>query len=183
MDSTREAPMSEEIFDVVNARDEVIDQAPRALVHAKNLLHRAVHVLVFSPDGKLFLQKRSIKKDCFPGTWDSSASGHLDQGESYDACAVRELEEELGCRSDQPLDQCFKLPASIETGWEFVWVYRTTHPGPFILHPEEIERGDWFDKDSLDRWIKTQPGDFAPSFLLVWKTFLDHSAATSGLKD
>ena len=62
---------SEEMFDVVNARDEVIDCKPRSVVHEQDLLHRAVHVLVFHSNGSLFLQKRSILKDCFPGTWDS----------------------------------------------------------------------------------------------------------------
>jgi predicted protein tyrosine phosphatase len=73
--------MSEEIFDVVNERDEVVGQAPRSEVHRRKLNHRAVHVLVFNSRGELFLQKRSLKKDCFPGAWDSSASGHLDTGE------------------------------------------------------------------------------------------------------
>ena len=88
--------MAEEIFDVVNERDEVIGQRPRSEVHRLHLNHRAVHVLVFNRRGDLLLQKRSMRKDCFPGTWDSSSSGHLDQGEAYDACAVRELREEIG---------------------------------------------------------------------------------------
>ena len=79
--------MSEEIFDVVNERDEVIDRQPRREVHRLGLKHRAVHVLVFNSRGEVFLQKRSPKKDTAAGLWDSSASGHLDSGEDYDACA------------------------------------------------------------------------------------------------
>src|SRR5215469_17657864 len=90
--------MPEEIFDVVNDRDEVIDRRPRSVVHRLGLLHRAVHVLVYNSRGQIFLQKRSIKKDRQPGLWDSSASGHLNSGEDYDACAVREVEEEIGLR-------------------------------------------------------------------------------------
>ena len=41
------ATQSEEWFDVVNARDEVVGRATRREVHARGLLHRAVHVLVF----------------------------------------------------------------------------------------------------------------------------------------
>ena len=85
-----------EIFDVVNDRDEVIGSAPRNEVHRLGLMHRATHVLVFNSRGELFLQKRSQKKDRQPGLWDSSASGHVDKGETYDACAARELKEELG---------------------------------------------------------------------------------------
>ena len=81
--------MSEEIFDVVNERDEVIDRQPRGEVHRLGLKHRATHVLVFSERGEVFLQKRSMQKDRQPGLWDSSASGHLNSGEDYDACAAR----------------------------------------------------------------------------------------------
>jgi len=77
--------MTEEIFDVVNERDEVVGQAPRREVHARSLKHRAVHILVFNARGQVFLQKRSLKKDLHPGVWDSSTSGHLDTGEDYDA--------------------------------------------------------------------------------------------------
>ena len=86
----------EELFDVVDAQDRVVGQAPRREVHAKQLRHRAVHVLVFDEKGAVFLQKRSMGKDSCPGTWDSSCSGHLDAGEDYDAAAVRELREEIG---------------------------------------------------------------------------------------
>src|SRR3954471_12901888 len=116
--------MSEEIFDVVNERDEVIGQERRSEVHRLGLQHRAVHVLVFNRRGEVFLQKRSLKKDTFPGAWDSSTSGHLDQGEDYDACALRELWEEIGLKLMQPPVRCFKIDACRETGQEFVWVYR-----------------------------------------------------------
>ena len=160
--------MSEEIFDVVNQRDEVIGQKPRSQVHREGLLHRAVHVLVFNREGKLFLQKRSMKKDCFPGTWDSSSSGHLDNGEDYDACAIRELEEELGFRVAEPPEKLFKVNACQQTGQEFVWVYECSGEGPFQLHPEEISEGGWFDAAELDDWVRRSPSDFAPAFLLIW---------------
>ncbi|MBI2950349.1 MAG: NUDIX domain-containing protein [Verrucomicrobia bacterium] len=162
--------MNEEIFDVVNERDDVIGQRPRREVHEQRLLHRAVHVLVFNSRGQLFLQKRSLKKDCFPGAWDSSASGHLDAGESYDACAVRELREELGLELAVPLKRLFKIDGCPETGYEFVWVYRCEAEGPFALHPEEIERGGWFAPVEISRWIEERPGDFASGFVLIWRT-------------
>src|SRR5450432_2004584 len=134
--------MSEEWFDVVNARDEVIGRELRRNVHARGLWHRAVHVLVFDGAGRVFLQKRSMLKDLSPGLWDSSCSGHVDSGEDYDMAAVRELGEEIGVRVAVPPPRWFRLNACAETGWEFVWVYRLRHDGPFVLHPEEIERGE-----------------------------------------
>src|SRR6266702_5667294 len=103
--------MNEELFDVVNERDEAIDRKPRSEVHRLGLMHRATHVLVFNSRGQVFLQKRSMQKDRQPGLWDSSASGHVDSGEDYDVCAVRELQEEIGLALAKPPDRLFKLTA------------------------------------------------------------------------
>ncbi len=161
--------MSEEIFDVVNHLDEVVGQASRGEVHRRKLNHRAVHVLIFNSRGELFLQKRSRKKDCFPGAWDSSASGHLDRGEDYDRCAVREVREELGIELSPSPERLFKVEACAETGHEFVWVYRGQHEGPFALHPEEIERGGWFAPEAITRWMEAKPAEFASGLVLIWR--------------
>ena len=161
--------MSEEIFDIVNEHDEVVGQAPRREVHARKLLHRAVHVLVFNARGQLFLQKRSMTKDTAKGKWDSSSSGHVDSGEAYDACAVREVWEEIGLKLAQPPERVLRIEACADTGNEFVWVYRCASEGPFVLHPEEIERGDWFAPEEITRWVAERPEDFARAFLLIWR--------------
>lgn len=164
--------MSEEIFDVVNERDEVIGQAPRREVHRTGLRHRAVHVFVFNARGEVFLQKRSMSKDSSPGLWDSSASGHLDSGEDYDACAVRELREEIGLVVSAPPRRLFKVDACPQTGREFVWLYQCASDGPFALHPGEIERGEWFTRERVTLWAGERPQDFAPAFVLLWKKWL-----------
>jgi len=182
--------MSEEIFDIVNERDEVVGQNTRREVHARGLWHRAVHVLVFNARGEVFLQKRSLKKDIAAGKWDSSASGHLDSGEAYDACAVREVREEIGLElaaktatgASQPLHRLFKIDARRETGWEFCWVYRCENEGPFVLHPDEIETGAWFAPDAVTQWVSKKPQDFASAFVLIWKMFLATEAQRSPRK-
>jgi isopentenyl-diphosphate delta-isomerase len=161
--------MAEEIFDIVNEADEVIGSASRAVVHRDRLRHRAVHVFVFNAKGEVFLQKRSMTKDSAPGKWDSSASGHLDSGEDYDHCAVRELNEELGLILSSEPERLFKLPSCAATGEEFVWVYRCRAEGPFTLHPEEIESGAWFPTNEVSALVRDRPGDFARSFCLVWE--------------
>jgi isopentenyl-diphosphate delta-isomerase type 1 len=161
--------MAEEIFDVVNERDEVIGKESRNEVHRLGLMHRATHVLVFNKRGQVFLQKRSMQKDRQPGLWDSSASGHVDSGEEYDNCAVRELREEIGLRVSEAPERLFKLTASAETDQEHVWVYRCHAEGPFQLHPDEIERGDWFEREEVTRWMKERPEEFASALLVIWK--------------
>ena len=160
--------MSEDIFDVVNDRDEVIDRRPRSEVHRLGLRHRAAHILAFNSLGQVFLQKRSMRKDRQPGLWDSSASGHVDSGEDYDAAAVRELREEIGLALAQPPQRLFKINACAETDQEFVWVYRCEAEGPFELNRDEIERGGWFAPDEVTRWMADRPEEFASSLRYIW---------------
>jgi len=161
--------MSEDIFDIVNERDEVVDRQPRSVVHRSGLKHRAAHVLVFNSRGEVFLQKRSMKKDRQPGLWDSSAAGHLDSGEDYDAAAARELNEEIGLKATQPLPRLFKINACEETDQEFVWVYRCHNDGPFELNPDEIDSGGWFAPEKVTRWMAERPQDFASALLFIWQ--------------
>jgi len=159
--------MTEDIFDVVNDRDEPVGRAPRREVHARGLLHRAVHILVFDGSGRVFLQKRSLRKDTCPGRWDSSCSGHVDAGEEYDHAASRELQEELGLAGARPV-RWFRLDACVETAGEFTWVYRLRSAGPFVLHPDEIDGGEWLAPAEVSRRVAARPDDYAPAFRLVW---------------
>lgn len=160
--------MPEDIFDVVNERDEVVDRKPRSVVHRLGLLHRAVHLLVFNSRGQIFLQKRSMKKDRQPGLWDSSASGHVDSGEDYDTTAVREVREEIGLKLAKAPKRLFKINACAETDQEFVWVYRCESEGPFELNPNEIERGGWFSPAKVSKWMAGRPEEFASALLFIW---------------
>lgn len=159
--------MSEEIFDVVNERDEVVGQNTRRDVHRLGLLHRAVNVLVFNARGEIFLQLRSAKKDRHPNVWDSSASGHVDSGEDYDTTAVREVREEIGLNLSQTPKRLFKIDACAATDAEFVWVYRCESEGPFQLNADEIQRGDWFAPAAITNWIRERPQEFAPAFVFI----------------
>ncbi len=169
---TDAAPAGEP-FAVVDREDRVIGAAPRATVHGDNLLHRAVHILLFNDAGEVFLQKRSLLKDRHPGVWDSSAAGHVDAGEEYDAAAQRELGEELGVQSR--LERVLKLPASERTGQEFIWLYQGRQNGPFKLARSEIDYGNFFSTELVKAWLKSRPQDFAPGFVECWEAFLASS--------
>lgn len=159
----------EEIFDIVDECDRVIGQSPRKEVHRLGLRHRAVHILVFNDRGEVFLQKRSRKKDLFPGCWDSSAAGHLDTGEGYLNAAIRELREEIGLNTTTPLEELLYLEAVPQTGMEFVRVYKTIGNGPFKYAEDEVVAGGWFTCADVTRWIGTFPEEFADGFKYLWE--------------
>jgi isopentenyl-diphosphate delta-isomerase type 1 len=170
MSSNVKVAGSEEWFDVVNERDEVVRRATRREVHATGLWHRAVHVMVFDGARRVLLQKRSMLKDLSPGLWDSSCSGHLDAGEDYDTAAGRELGEEIGIRladGERPA-RWFRIDAREQTGWEFVWVYRLNYAGVITLDPLEIQYAEWVTPAEVSARVLARPDEYCPSFKLIW---------------
>ena len=117
------------------------------------------------------MQKRSALKDICPGLWDSSVSGHLDSGESYEAAAVRELGEEMGIIVDEPPQEIARITPREETGWDHVRLYKTTFNGKPRYPAAEVEAAMWFPLDEIAAWIKAAPEDFAPGFLQCWQSF------------
>ena len=157
----------EEIFDVVDDNDQVVGQATRTEVHRQSLKHRSAHILVFKPSGHLYLQRRAFWKECSPGQWDSSASGHLNSGETYALGAARELTEELGIRG-QHLEPLFKLAADPATGNEFVAAFKTVTNEDLSPDPHEIIAGRWCTPAEVAAWIQREPGTFTGTFHLIW---------------
>jgi len=156
-----------EWFDVVDAEDRATGRMQRAEVHAQGLRHRAVHIFITDTAGRILLQRRSDFKDKFPGIWDSSAAGHVGAGDDYAATAEREIEEELGVKV--PLLPVGRVEACLETGMEFVEIFHGRHDGPFEPDPEEVAALRFFDRATLEDWIRRRPEDFAPGLLRCWQ--------------
>jgi isopentenyldiphosphate isomerase len=130
------------LLPIVNRQDQEIGLESRSRIHELLLMHRTVHVLLFNPCGRLYLQKRSFDKEQYPGVWTSSASGHVEAGESYSRAALRELREELGlilpCRF---VGKITPQPVSDNAFAAVYWARTGQIPVPDI---EEIAEGDFF---------------------------------------
>lgn len=157
-----------EMLALVDEHDVEIGRERRDIIHRDGLRHRAVHIFALNKRGDVFLQKRSRLKDVCPGLWDSSAAGHVDAGETYEACAIRELEEELGLL-DHPLKKVGRLPAGEQTGNEFVTLFATLAQSQPVYPCVEIEYGQWFTMTQIEEWCVQSPEDFAPGFLACWQ--------------
>ncbi|HWL07498.1 MAG TPA: NUDIX domain-containing protein [Planctomicrobium sp.] len=161
--------MTEEQFDVCDEQDQVIGQEARSVVHARNLLHRAVHIWVWKPrEEEMYLHLRSPGKDQFPLCLTSSASGHVDAGESYEQAAVRELREELGLTGE--LRFATKLSASEATAYEHTALYFLTTDDTPIPDPEEIQELLLSSPHQIWQDVQAHPEKFTPPFreLMNW---------------
>ena len=116
-------------------------------MRANGLRHRASAIFVFDKEDRLFVQRRTHTKDVYPGLLDLCAGGVVVEGESYERCAKREAQEELGI-VDTPLDPVFdsyyadqgREGGGLRSPGARVWsrVFIARHDGPFTLQVEEI---------------------------------------------
>lgn len=156
---------AEELLDVVDIDDRVIGQLTRGEIHARGLMHRAVHVLLYNSRGLLFVQKRSELKDINPGLWDTSAAGHVDAGEVPLDAAVRELREELGVTvATSALEPLGRLGPDPDTGNEFIQIYRAVSDVELTLEVGEIDDGRWHDMLELRVQVAGSPDRFTSVF-------------------
>lgn len=171
--------VSQELLDVVDENDQIVDVKTRGEIHKLGLMHRASHILVFNSQGKLFLQKRSMNKDENPGLWDTSAAGHVDSGEDYLACAVRELDEELGISGEVSLILLFRIPASSQTGMEHCAVYACQFDGPLTLQAEEIDEGLWVSPEMMSQRVKDSDPGLTEGAKLIWTLYCGRYGTSS----
>jgi 8-oxo-dGTP pyrophosphatase MutT (NUDIX family) len=132
---------SEEIVQLVDRDNHEIGVISRKLMREQRLIHRACYILVFNAAGELFIQKRTLNKDIYPGYWDVAAGGVVLAGESYES-ATRELAEELGVRGGQ-LNFLFDQYYEDEDNRVWGRVFRCLSEGPFVLQVEEVESGQF----------------------------------------
>jgi isopentenyl-diphosphate delta-isomerase type 1 len=169
--------LSQELLDLVDPSGRVIGQATRENVHRHGLLHRAVHALVWNPDGRLLLQKRSASKACCPGLWDTSVGGHVGAGEECLDAVLREIHEELGIHVEaidlEPLGRHLFDRDSSDP--ELVDSWGLVHAGPFHPDPAEVETVAWFSPREVERLLES--GEATPHFALQWE--LDLRSRTS----
>lgn len=152
----------EEWFDIVDERGKIISKALRSQVHGNpELLHQTVHLHVFNNQNQIFLQKRSARKDLYPGRWDTAVGGHVDSGESVESALRRESREELGILIDN-FRPIFRYIMRNEWESELINAFELRHDGPFNLNHEEIETGRFWSGFEIQKMLGQNI--FTPNF-------------------
>ena len=163
--------MPDELFDIIDENDHIIGQEMRSIVHQRGLWHRGAHVLLFTSDNKLIVQRRSKTKSQSPLTLDCSVSEHVQAGETYHEAASRGLKEELGLTNIQltPLVK-FKLnygPNDNEISIIFKG-YAEINLVNFDI--EEIESVETYTVEELHTLLEQKPDIFSYWFgqITLW---------------
>jgi isopentenyldiphosphate isomerase len=159
-----------EYFDIVDERGKPTGKTvSRAVAHREGVLHRTAHVWVVRPSGSgydVLLQKRSSRKDSFPGMYDTSSAGHIPAGAEPLESAQRELWEELGIEAEPEqltyagtfriqYEQRFHGQVFRDNEVTRVYVYREpVELEALKLQESEVEEVRWFDLEEV--WTEIQ---------------------------
>lgn len=146
---------------IVDEHDEEIGTEMLAEVWQRGLYHRIARIMVEDAAGRVLLQRRSHEMVLYPGRWDNSAAGHVDQGMSYLEAACQEVTEELGIKDPklQELGHFFmKQEFEGRKMYNFNQLYfLRLEDQQLFVEEEEVSEIGWFTKDELRKLVKEQP--------------------------
>jgi 8-oxo-dGTP pyrophosphatase MutT (NUDIX family) len=91
-------PWRNEQLAVTNPQGEVVATVERGAVRVLGIATRAVHLVGLAPDGRMWVQKRSMTKPNNPGLWDTLMGGMVSAADSLPQALARETWEEAGLR-------------------------------------------------------------------------------------
>ena len=155
-------PVEAEWFPVVEPSGLVVGRSTRQYCHSgAKPLHPVVHIHIIDRLSRIYLQKRSMRKDIQPGKWDTAVGGHIAYGEAVLEAVYREAYEELGLTDFNPIDiETYEFESPIER--EMVNVFAAV--GSYDLHPDqdEVDEGRWWPIEEIDKAIGKDV--FTPNF-------------------
>ncbi len=151
-----------ELFDILKedgSKSGIVRE--RGVTHWEGSLHPTVHIWIVREREQgaydVLLQKRSARKDSYPGCYDISAAGHVTAGEDVLESAKRELQEELGimaCPEELEAvgihkgwtEDVFYGRAFKDYEWSHVYLYRKpVELRNLRLQESEVEEVLWMD--------------------------------------
>jgi isopentenyldiphosphate isomerase/intracellular septation protein A len=162
----------EEWFDLVDEEGRIQGRAPRSICHSRpGLLHPVVHVHVLDEKDRLFLQKRSLKKDIQPGKWDTAVGGHMSSNEKVEEALKREAEEELGIRGfTAHFVSRYVWETDVES--ELVFMFYTRTKSAITINTDEIDEGKFWKIKKVKENIGKNL--FTPNFEYEFKLLTEH---------
>lgn len=161
-ESMPERAVASEWFPIVESSGLVIGRATRNYCHSgAKPLHPVVHIHIIDRFSRIYLQKRSMRKDIQPGKWDTAVGGHVSYGEGILEAVYREAFEELKFTDFNPIHlETYQFESEIEC--EQVNVFAAV--GSYDLQPDldEVDEGRWWELADID--ANLGKGVFTPNF-------------------
>lgn len=145
---------------IVDENDNVIRVIERE-DRSPNDIIRITAIWITDKDGNILLQQRKFTKKVNPGKWGPGASGTVEEGETYESNAYKELEEETGIKNVS-LTKSKKFFGKTNTGERFVQLFlcEINKDQELVPQEDEVQELKWFSKDELLSFFKEKPEEF-----------------------
>lgn len=154
------------LLDRVDNRDRRVGSVLRADVFKEHANFRVAHVLLFSRDERLLLQKIAPTHPRHPLYWGSSVAGYVKAGESYKEAARRKLKEELGLEGVS-LKFLGKTSMIDEGTKKFIAIFTAIYNGPLDPNAEDFADLEFIPLSRLR--VRKLKRNFTPTFDHVLK--------------
>jgi len=157
---------------LVDENDNEVGTMDKLTVHHQGVLHRALSVFVFDPDGKLIIQRRALHKYHSPGKWANTCCSHPRVDENVEKAAHRRLMEEMGF--DTRLKKVFSFVYKADVGdglieHELDHVLIGTFDGQPKVNPDEVDTWKAIDMNDLKQDVRANPEDYAEWFKIIFE--------------
>ena len=142
---------------IVNEQDEIIGYKERSDRNKEDII-RVRAVWVTDENGNILLQQRKLTKKENPGKWGQAVGGTVEEGETYESNAYKEMEEEIGV-ANVPLTLYKKIYRESNLGKRFLQLYTAQIPRSTKLIPQEdeVEALRWVTKKELQKSFAENP--------------------------
>lgn len=124
----------DELQTVHNLEGERLFDLERGLFKLLGLRSQAVHIHIETPEGLVWIGKRSLQKKENPGMLDNLSAGGLGAGESAWDCVWRELDEEAGLKAEQVELNMAHQPVLVSRPVGMGWHHETIYLFNGIVH-------------------------------------------------
>lgn len=162
----------------VDIFDNEIGSGEKLETHVQEQLHRAFSVFIVH-DGKMFIQRRALKKYHSGGLWANACCSHPRSGESLEVAVQRRMEDELGipqgsCQPEELFAFTYYTRYEGLSEYEFDHVFLCDYHGAMTPNPEEMMDTRWVDLDELQKEMEAEPQKFSSWFLIAAPRVIAH---------